>query len=271
MDQTSSVKHQSAFSRWLRTGRLPEIRISDEVEFKFNPWHDPVDGRFTFAGSGHYYGADGANPAYRTPSSGRDNPRKPSIATGPKQETARAGQPARSGKAREATAVRPKPDGTSRLRREPNSAAEFVGGVGQGLYGVVEGTVSAVHSALTTNPVTTVRNVGRGIADVIDTAIAAEDTPARIQISRAADAIDNASAREIGRATGSVVGNVALAVAPSAAIGKVSAPRRLRGVAPGTTYDVPQIGWVKENLGRDTLAKRYNDSRRAPNPAKRRR
>jgi hypothetical protein len=232
MDQTSSGKQQSAFSRWLRTGRLPQIRIPDGVEFKFNPWHDPVDGRFTFAGSGHYYGLDGAKPAYRTPNFGRGNPRKPLIATGPKQETPRAGQPARSGKepeGRGATGVRPKPTGASRLRGKPNRAAEFVGGVGEGLYGVAEGTVAAAHSALTTNPVTTVRNVGRGIAGMIDTAIAAEDTPARIQVSRAADAIDNASAREIGRATGSVVGNVALAVAPGAALGRVSSLRRLRG------------------------------------------
>ncbi|WP_374943053.1 hypothetical protein [Sphingomonas sp.] len=51
---------------------------------------------------------------------------------------------------------------------------------------------------------------------MIDIAIAAEDTPARVQVTRAADAVANASAQDIGRATGSVAGNVALAVAPGA-------------------------------------------------------
>lgn len=147
----------------------------------------------------------------------------------------------------------------SRPRNPPNPVAEFVGGVGQGLYDVGEGTVTAVHAALTTNPRTTVRNAGRAIAGMIDTAIAAEDTPARVQISRAADAVVNASAGDIGRATGSVAGNVALAVAPGAALAKVAALRQLRMAKPRTTYDPPQIGWVKENLGRDSPAKRYND------------
>lgn len=36
---------RQAFRRWLRTGRL-------NVEVKYNPWHDPRDGRFTFAPGG---------------------------------------------------------------------------------------------------------------------------------------------------------------------------------------------------------------------------
>ncbi len=38
-----------AFSTWLRTGQLPTARTADGVELKFNPWHDPRTGRFTFA------------------------------------------------------------------------------------------------------------------------------------------------------------------------------------------------------------------------------
>lgn len=103
-------------------------------------------------------------------------------------------------------------------------------------------------------------------AEKLRSAIAAEDTPARIQVSRAVDAVANASPREIGRATGSVAGNVTLAATPGAALGKISALRRLRGVAPRTSYDPPQIGWVKENLGRDTPAKLYNDSATGAQP-----
>lgn len=42
-----------SFELYLRTGlRFPP----GDVELKFNPWHDPDDGRFTFAGQGRYFG-----------------------------------------------------------------------------------------------------------------------------------------------------------------------------------------------------------------------
>lgn len=52
----------SAFEIYLRTGR----RLPTGVEVKFNPWHDPENGRFTFAGSGQYYGR-GSPSASRHP------------------------------------------------------------------------------------------------------------------------------------------------------------------------------------------------------------
>lgn len=55
----SSHKVQSAFAVFLRTGRRQVVR-SDKIEVKFNPWHNPEDGRFTFAGQGVYYGQGGA-------------------------------------------------------------------------------------------------------------------------------------------------------------------------------------------------------------------
>ncbi|WP_294239425.1 hypothetical protein [uncultured Sphingomonas sp.] len=95
---------------------------------------------------------------------------------------------------------------------------------------------------------------------MIDAAIAAEDTPARIQVSRAASAVANASARDIGRATGTVAGNVALAVAPGATLSKVAALRRLRMARPRTTYEPPQIGWVRETTRSKKSWKTYNDA-----------
>jgi hypothetical protein len=44
----------TAFGVYLRTGRCV---AANDVQVKFNPWHDPDDGRFTFAGSGRYYPA----------------------------------------------------------------------------------------------------------------------------------------------------------------------------------------------------------------------
>lgn len=45
-----------AFSLWLRTGRLPSWARPRSAELKYNPWHDPDDGRFTHAGTGRYFG-----------------------------------------------------------------------------------------------------------------------------------------------------------------------------------------------------------------------
>jgi len=49
---------RSEFEVYIRTGR----NIS--AEHKFNPWHDPQDGRFTFAGHGSYHGR-GQGPSSR--------------------------------------------------------------------------------------------------------------------------------------------------------------------------------------------------------------
>lgn len=65
------------FAVWLRTGRLSNQALGDGAagpEFKFNPWHDPADGRFTQANSGRYFGP-GGNPASAPPArSGRTTP-----------------------------------------------------------------------------------------------------------------------------------------------------------------------------------------------------
>jgi len=55
MIDTIESERRRAFSVWLRTGRLPVARRADGIEVKFNPWHDPRTGRFTFAGTGNYY------------------------------------------------------------------------------------------------------------------------------------------------------------------------------------------------------------------------
>jgi hypothetical protein len=60
MIDISDSERCRAFSMWLRTGRLPSVRNADGIELKFNPWHDPENGRFTFASAGRRYaGASG--------------------------------------------------------------------------------------------------------------------------------------------------------------------------------------------------------------------
>ena len=55
MIDISDNERRRAFSIWLRTGRLPSLRNAERVELKFNPWHDPETGRFTFVGAGRHY------------------------------------------------------------------------------------------------------------------------------------------------------------------------------------------------------------------------
>ena len=45
-------EQRRASGRWLRTGRLPTVRLADGTELKFNPYHDPRNGQFTFAPGG---------------------------------------------------------------------------------------------------------------------------------------------------------------------------------------------------------------------------
>lgn len=252
MVDISEQQRRRAFGWWLRTGRLMPARQPDGVELKFNPWHDPDDGRFTSRGAGRHFGegegaAEGA-PAPRTRRSGRQD----AEAAGPAPARPLTPLPAGRGAGKGATSA-------AARSGERNAAVEFAIGTGEGLYDAAAGAERGVHSALTTNPVTTIRDTGRGIAAMIDTAVAAEDTPARVQVQRAADAVTNASPREIGHAVGSVAGNTVLAAAPGAGISKIAATRHLRTLRPRTVYDPPQIGWVKERLRVPPHVKQYND------------
>lgn len=272
MIDTSDGRQSSAFSRWLRTGKLPSALGPDGLELKFNPWHDPADGRFTFAGAGRRYGAGGTDVAREAnsrtvPRAGRapiaEDRRKSQTAT-PQTAGNAPGRTSKSedqGPARHASsAVLSKRIERQRSGNQPSPVTEFVGGVGEGLYNVGKEAVSGVRAALTISPVTTARNAGRGVAEMIDAVIASEDTPARIQVSRASHAVANASARDIGHATGMVVGDVALAAAPGAALSKAAALRRLRMAKPVATYDPPQVGWVRETSKSREPWKSYNDA-----------
>jgi hypothetical protein len=91
-----------AFSIWVRTGRLPPARSASGIEFKFNPWHDPENGRFTFAGTGRYYGR-GGDRAKDQVGRGRgkveyvDDPSKPPIRNMEEADAWRAAELAKHG------------------------------------------------------------------------------------------------------------------------------------------------------------------------------
>lgn len=70
-----------AFETYLRTGL---VRRAPPYELKYNPWHDPDDGRFTFRNSGQYFGQGNAGFATRPR---RDDPRVVKV-RGAKREAA---------------------------------------------------------------------------------------------------------------------------------------------------------------------------------------
>ncbi len=67
MIHISDSERRRAFTLWLRTGRLPSLHDADGVEVKFNPWHDPENGRFTFVGGGRNFGPVGVGRSSRSP------------------------------------------------------------------------------------------------------------------------------------------------------------------------------------------------------------
>ena len=58
MNESAGVR-LSSFSIWLRTGRWPRMQSLQTIETKYNHWHDPRDGRFTFTGAGQHDGSWG--------------------------------------------------------------------------------------------------------------------------------------------------------------------------------------------------------------------
>ncbi|MEP9357483.1 hypothetical protein [Sphingomonas sp. KR3-1] len=272
---------RTAFSVWMRTGRWPR-----SVEVKFNPWHDPRNGQFTSAGMGTYSGPGSSGSAIRGSQS--TSRTKPSQEIPPYQE-----DPSLQGIS---TMEEVEAWKTQELAKHPNTPAhrkrieeqyqrykaelakqkprntldqigDFAAGFGEGVYNVGKGTVTGLHSLVTTNPVTTVRALEHGIAGAVDAALAAEDTPAYVQIDRAANKIANASAHDWGYGLGTIGGNAALAVAPGAIAAKVSAATRAGELeAAMIPKGPPKITWVDESPTfrgpSKELAKAYNDSAR---------
>lgn len=234
----SETDRRRAFSTWLRTGRLPAPRSADGVELKFNPYHDPRDGRFTFA-------AGGQAPAGRT--------------AGTKQTRA-SGTPSAPSPSRQNLRQLPRQtQGTDRGNSGRNPWKEAYAGFGEGLYDTAAGTAQGIKSILTTNPLTTVQNVNHNIAGMVDSAIAAEDVPARIQVARAANAVASATPRQIGHAAGRATGEAALTFAPGAGVAKLAEIRYLRKLPLRVPFEPIEIKWVKETISSDKPWAIYND------------
>ena len=57
---TGSKEYHRAFGKWLRTGFWAFDPAAEAAETKYNHWHDPRSGRFTFAGAGRHDGSSEA-------------------------------------------------------------------------------------------------------------------------------------------------------------------------------------------------------------------
>lgn len=270
---SAAEQRRHAFSVWLRTGRWPRNLDSRQREFKFNPWHDTRNGRFTFPGAGRYFARGGANSPNAAPQDSPkidlfiDDPAKPRLTSVEEIDAWAAKLLAEHGnkpgyaEAIEARRQRYKENLASRPSDPLGKVVEFAEGLGEGFYDVGKGVVTGFYSLVTTNPITSVQNIEFGIARMLDGAIAAEDTPAHVQITRAAASMANASAHDVGYALGSVAGNVGLAVVPGAITTKVSSSSRVGKVgAVAAPKRPPKIIWVDENIGLKGVAKNYNDS-----------
>ncbi|MDV3459032.1 hypothetical protein RZN05_18685 [Sphingomonas sp. HF-S4] len=247
MDIAAEQRRRS-FGVWLRTGRRPTL--GDQPEVKFNPWHDPNDGRFTFSGSGEYYDPgsprQGDSPGRKVPKfSYVEDPRLPSISTKEEADAWRTAELAKYGHKRERRrAIEEqyqrylqdlKPPPADLLRK----ASEAAGGAVVGVYDVGKDVVTGLYSLATTNPVTSAQNIGIGLARKIDDAIEAEDTPAYVHLKKTRHAIANASPYEIGYALGRGTASVGVAIAPGAIGSKISSIVRNGKVATTVSAKAP--------------------------------
>lgn len=60
MSDSRQSSSNTDFAFWMRTGLRRQSLPAAEVEAKFNPWHDPQNGQFTYRQSGRYFGGGGA-------------------------------------------------------------------------------------------------------------------------------------------------------------------------------------------------------------------
>jgi hypothetical protein len=135
-----------AFEIYVRTGQL----IADDPEqpeVKFNPWHDPNDGQFTFAGQGRYFGSGARG-------TGENGIRRAARASPANRSQAAAhssvGSPAGTTKTRAAGPMRP-----SKLKRmsvRPSRARSASASSSSSSSGPMTAASPAIQSTLTRKP-----------------------------------------------------------------------------------------------------------------------
>lgn len=266
----SGHQRRTAFSIWMRTGRWPRGEASKDVEVKFNPWHDPRDGRFTFGPSGRQSGdRKGPDPEKVLL---KEDPNLPPIITTEQARLWKADMLAKYGHWHGyPAAIKEKYNfymrriaAAKRHRNSLSEAGEFVTGLGEGIYSAGKDTVTGLYK-IATDPIGTTYSAGVEVAKAFDAALVAEDTPAYVQYNRAMSAMANASAHDWGYGLGKAGGNLALTMGPGAIVARVSASARAAALeASAIPKGPPKITWVDETPTfrgpHKERAKAYNDS-----------
>lgn len=224
----SANDRRTAFSMWLRTGRWPRVEAARGVEVKFNPWHDPRNGRFTFGPGGS-----------RT-QDGQARPSKSILKEDPKLSTPKTIEEADAWKTKMlakygrwhniSEAIKEKYrvyiNGITPPKTAVNQAIEFFSGEVKWL---LDSDVAILDTAraLTNNPKVALKNIALGFVVTVD-AIARDDTPTYVYLKRFANWLNTAPPKEIGYGYASVVGNTAMmAVGPEGTAAKLSTASRL--------------------------------------------
>lgn len=225
----SGQRQPTAFSTWMRTGRWPRPEATPSVEVKFNPWHDPRNGQFTF-------GPGGPRSQDHKPSDPiglllREDPSLPPITTIEEADAWRErllgkyGHLRRHREAIEARYQVYKSKVAPRRRSLARQAVEFYTGEAEALLDIGEETIVGAYN-LITKPGPTIRGAVTGLVRTAD-AIINDDTPAYVYFDRAAKWLENASPRELGYAAMKMGGNVGLAAVPGTIAIRISAATRV--------------------------------------------
>jgi hypothetical protein len=241
----SGQRQPTAFSTWMRTGRWPRVEAAQGVEVKFNPWHDPRNGRFTF-GPG---GPQSQDRKQQDPIGNllKEDPSLKPITTIEEADAWRErllrqyGHLRRYREAIEARYQLYKSKVPPRRKSVAQQAIEFYTGEAEALRDISEGTIVTAYN-LATKPGPTIRNAAIGLAQTVD-AIITDDTPAYVYFDRAAKWLQNASLHDLGYALGAGAGNIALTIVPGAMASKLSTvlrARKVRSYAPSIERATPR-------------------------------
>lgn len=221
---TPTKDRRAAFSVWLRTGRWPRAETARSVEVKFNPWHDPRNGQFTFGPGGPR--SEGQTRSDPIGDLLKEDPSLRPITTIEQADAWRARLLAKYGtlprfrKAIEAQYKVYESKVPPRRQSPVSQAIEFYTGEAQALLDIGKNTAIGTYN-LITQPGPTIRS---GVTQFLRTtnAIITDDTPTYVYIDRAAKWLNNASAYQLGYAAGTAAGNLILTIAPEAAALKIS-------------------------------------------------
>lgn len=240
----STNDRRTAFSIWMRTGRWP-TEAARAVEVKFNPWHDPRDGRFTFAPGGPRQ-QDPSRPSPKLRFL-KETPGLPTPTTMEQADAWRAEKLKKYGRWRQlAKEIEAQYQAYKKRIAPPQSpldqAIEFYGGEVHYLYDLTKNSATSLYS-LITKPGPTLRNSFFGLAGSID-ALATDETPTYVYLQQAGNWLTTASPHDLGYSMMSGANTIGVVIAPETIgfrLSKASRFGKARSLASGELEPLQQV------------------------------